>query len=69
MREVGTTNRTHFQDYKNAINKNTKLILTVHTSNYVIKGFTKSVSLAELVSLGRKYHSSNGRLGKWIVVE
>ena len=37
LREVGTTNRTHFQDYKNAINQNTKLILTVHTSNYVIK--------------------------------
>ena len=52
LREVGTTNRTHFQDYKNAINKNTKLILTVHTSNYVIKGFTKSVELGELVSLG-----------------
>ncbi len=54
LREVGTTNRTHFQDYKNAINKNTKLILTVHTSNYVIKGFTKSVSLSDLVSLGHK---------------
>ena len=54
LREVGTTNRTHFQDYKNAINKNTKLILTVHTSNYVIKGFTKSVELGELVSLGKK---------------
>ena len=54
LREVGTTNRTHLQDYKNAINKNTKLILTVHTSNYVIKGFTKSVELGELVSLGKK---------------
>ena len=54
LREVGTTNRTHFQDYKNAINQNTKLILTVHTSNYVIKGFTKSVELGELVSLGNK---------------
>ena len=54
LREVGTTNRTHFQDYKNAINKNTKLILTVHTSNYIIKGFTKSVKLGELVSLGKK---------------
>ena len=52
--EVGTTNRTHFEDYKNAINQNTKLILTVHTSNYVIKGFTKSVKLGELVSLGSK---------------
>ena len=54
LREVGTTNRTHFEDYKNAINQNTKLILTVHTSNYVIKGFTKSVKLDKLVSLGNK---------------
>ncbi len=56
LKEVGTTNRTHRKDYKNAINKNTKLILTVHTSNYIVKGFTKSVGLAELVSLARKYN-------------
>ena len=56
LKEVGTTNRTHIKDYRNAINKNTKLILSVHTSNYVIKGFTKSVRLAELVSLGEKYN-------------
>ena len=56
LREVGTTNRTHIKDYENAINKNTKLILNVHTSNYIVKGFTKSVGLAKLVSLGRKYN-------------
>ena len=55
LKEVGTTNRTQSKDYVNAINKNTKLILTVHTSNYIVKGFTKSVKLAELVSLGEKY--------------
>ena len=36
--------------------KNTKLILSVHTSNYIIKGFTKSVKLGELVSLGREHN-------------
>ena len=56
LKEVGTTNRTHREDYKNAINNKTKLILNVHTSNYIVKGFTKSVGLAELVSLGRKYN-------------
>ncbi len=56
LKEVGTTNRTHSEDYKNAINNKTKLILNVHTSNYIVKGFTKSVGLAELVSLGRKYN-------------
>tara|TARA_Y100001980_G_C14553260_1_gene338354 strand:- start:1893 stop:3260 length:1368 start_codon:yes stop_codon:yes gene_type:complete len=55
LKEVGTTNRTHIKDYKDAINKNTKLILNVHTSNYIVKGFTKSVRLAELVSLRDKY--------------
>ena len=54
LKEVGTTNRTHIEDYKKAINKNAKLLLNVHTSNYVVKGFTKSVSLSDLVSLGNE---------------
>ena len=53
LREVGTTNRTHFSDYKRAVSKKTKLILWVHTSNYVVKGFTRSVPLSDLVQLGR----------------
>ena len=54
IKEVGSTNRCHFRDYENAISKNTGLILWVHTSNYVIKGFTKEVGLNELVQLGKK---------------
>ena len=53
LKEVGTTNRTHFSDYKKAVSKKTKLILWVHTSNYVVKGFTRSVPLSDLVQLGR----------------
>jgi L-seryl-tRNA(Ser) seleniumtransferase len=52
--EVGTTNKTHRDDYHKAINENTALILKVHTSNYRIVGFTSEVSLSELVSLGRE---------------
>ncbi len=52
--EVGTTNRTHVNDYERAINKNTSLLLWVHTSNYVVKGFTKSVTLSELVEIGKR---------------
>ena len=52
--EVGTTNRTHISDYEQAINKNTGLILWVHTSNYMITGFTKEVSIEDLVVLGKK---------------
>ena len=55
LKGVGTTNRTHLKDYENAISKRTKLILWVHTSNYVVKGFTKEVSLGDLASLGRKH--------------
>ena len=53
LKEVGTTNRTHFSDYKKAVSKKTKLILWVHTSNYVVKGFTRSVPLSDLIQLGR----------------
>ena len=54
IKEVGSTNRSHFKDYEEAINKNTGLILWVHTSNYLVKGFTKEVPLSELVQLGKK---------------
>jgi L-seryl-tRNA(Ser) seleniumtransferase len=54
MVEVGTTNRTHLRDYENAITPETALLLRVHTSNYKITGFTKEVSLEELVALGRE---------------
>ena len=53
--EVGTTNRTHLSDYENAITKKTGLILWVHTSNYVVKGFTKTTEISDLVKLGKEY--------------
>lgn len=55
LKEVGTTNRTHFNDYENAIEHDTGLLLKVHTSNYSVVGFTADVSLEELVALGAKY--------------
>ena len=53
--EVGTTNKTHFSDYENAITEDTSALLKVHTSNYRIVGFTENVPIAELVPLGEKY--------------
>ena len=51
LREVGTTNKTHFSDYEEAITDQTKAILKVHTSNYRIVGFTESVEASELTEL------------------
>ena len=50
--EVGTTNRTHLRDYRDALGARSALLLKVHTSNYAISGFTASVALEELVKLG-----------------
>jgi L-seryl-tRNA(Ser) seleniumtransferase len=53
--EVGATNRTHLQDFANAINDQTALLMKVHTSNYEIKGFTASVPENELAALAHEH--------------
>jgi len=52
LREVGTTNRTRLSDYEAAMSENTNAILWVHPSNFEIMGFTESVDIADLASLG-----------------
>ena len=54
LREVGTTNRTRIDDYKQAIGSATGLLIKVHTSNYRVIGFTEEVSAEELAALGRE---------------
>ena len=54
MVEVGTTNKTHLQDYENEITPNTGAILVAHTSNYKVMGFTESVDLTALSALAKK---------------
>ena len=54
LREVGTTNRTNLQDYNNAITEETALLLKVHSSNYKMSGFVKTVEIEDLSKLGNE---------------
>ena len=49
--EVGTTNRTHLNDYAAALNTRTAMMRKVHTSNYVVEGFSAAVSVGDLAIL------------------
>lgn len=56
--EVGTTNRTHKDDYEQAIRDRSNLaslILRAHHSNFRIVGFTNEPTLVELVHLGEQH--------------
>lgn len=55
LREVGTTNRTHRADYEAVIGPETGAILSIHTSNYRVVGFTASQGAAELAPLAREH--------------
>ena len=52
LREVGTTNRTRLADYAEALGPQTGCVLKVHPSNFRVVGFTSSVEVAELATLG-----------------
>jgi L-seryl-tRNA(Ser) seleniumtransferase len=48
LREVGTTNRVTLGDYRGALGPGTGAVLKVHPSNFVVRGFTRQVEVAEL---------------------
>ncbi len=54
MKEVGTTNRTRLQDYRDAVGPQTALLMKVHRSNFALVGFTEEASLAQMSSLSRE---------------
>ncbi len=51
LREVGTTNRVTLADYRGALGPETGAVLKVHPSNFVVRGFTRSVEVAELAAV------------------
>ncbi|AXK44529.1 L-seryl-tRNA(Sec) selenium transferase [Brachybacterium saurashtrense] len=56
VREVGTTNRTHAADYREACADGAAgVLLKVHTSNYRIEGFTSEVGIAELAAIAHEH--------------
>jgi L-seryl-tRNA(Ser) seleniumtransferase len=52
--EVGTTNRTHPDDYRNAITPNTAAIVKVHRSNFTMDGFVSEVDIPTLVPIAEE---------------
>lgn len=55
LREVGTTNKTHLRDYREAIGEQTAAIMRVHHSNYRIVGFAEEPPIEDLASLAREH--------------
>jgi L-seryl-tRNA(Ser) seleniumtransferase len=51
LHEVGTTNRVTPADYRGALGSDTGAVLKVHPSNFVVRGFTRSVEVAELAAV------------------
>jgi L-seryl-tRNA(Ser) seleniumtransferase len=49
--EVGTTNRTHPKDFIEAITPKTSMLMKIHTSNYVVQGFTNAVPEEETAKI------------------
>jgi L-seryl-tRNA(Ser) seleniumtransferase len=55
LAEVGTTNRTHLDDYVRAINSRTGAIAKIHRSNFSIEGFVADVEVRQLAPIAREH--------------
>lgn len=52
--EIGTTNRTHLEDYRQALQEPAALVMRAHRSNFKMIGFTGEPEQAEVASLARE---------------
>jgi L-seryl-tRNA(Ser) seleniumtransferase len=55
MVEIGTTNRTRLEDYEQALNPSTAVLLKVHWSNFEMKGYVQSVPPKDLAELAHRH--------------
>jgi L-seryl-tRNA(Ser) seleniumtransferase len=53
LHEIGTTNRTHLEDYGAALRRDVAAILVVHRSNFSQRGFVATPAVADIVNLAR----------------
>ncbi|MDO8502398.1 MAG: L-seryl-tRNA(Sec) selenium transferase [Gemmatimonadaceae bacterium] len=55
LEEVGTTNRTHLDDYRRAITPRTGAIAKIHRSNFTLSGFVADVDVRQLAPLAAEH--------------
>jgi L-seryl-tRNA(Ser) seleniumtransferase len=51
LSEVGTTNRTHLDDYRHALSAETGIVVKVHRSNFSLAGFVAEAAASEIGAL------------------
>jgi L-seryl-tRNA(Ser) seleniumtransferase len=54
LREVGTTNRTHLDDYRRALSPDVAAVLTVHRSNFEQRGFVATPDTADIAAIAHE---------------
>jgi L-seryl-tRNA(Ser) seleniumtransferase len=52
--EIGTTNKTRIADYEKAISEKTSMLMKVHRSNFVIRGFSEEAEYGQIVELAKQ---------------
>ncbi len=53
--EIGTTNRTHIDDYRRAISSRTGAIAKIHRSNFTLSGFVAEVDVRSLAPIASEH--------------